>query len=99
MALQLTGTDEAARLLVKHLSHLGSQGRKALEEMGPVAAPAVASLLNGKDARLRRDALKILGQIGTRTQLPAVRKAQSDSDGIARMHATKAIQAIEKSGR
>lgn len=98
-ALQVLGTEPAAAMLVKHLETLSIPGRKALIDMGPVAAPAVAKLLEKGNTRAQRDAIKVLEAIGTREQLPALRKMMLGDDGIARMQNERAVKAIEASKR
>lgn len=95
-ALKFLMTAEAAGVLVERftVSPLSCSG--ALIEMGPVAAPAVATMLGSNDAKLRREGLNILEEIGGEEQHASVRKLLTDPDPQVRIAATKAVKAIEQ---
>jgi HEAT repeat protein len=95
-ALKFLMTAEAAGILVERftVSPLACSG--ALTEMGPVAAPAVVTMLGSSDAELRRKGLDILEEIGGEEQHASVRKLLTDPDPQVRIAATKAVKAIEQ---
>ena len=98
-ALQWINTPESAGVLVKRYEALKGAPRNFLKNMGPVAAPAVAEMLNAVDPKTRRDACSILEDIGTSTQLGALKQMQLDTDGLVRMKATQAEKKIKDTGR
>jgi HEAT repeat protein len=85
----------AAEILVRRFSLSPLDCGGSLEEMGPVAAPAVATMLASDDADLRRNGLEILKEIGGNEQFAAVRKLLTDSNPQIRIAASNAVKAIE----
>ena len=75
--------------------------RRALETSGPAAAPVVADkMLKHADWNVRNQAAEILGTIGTPAQVPALESAaDKDDNGLVRISAKKAIEAIRKRGQ
>jgi hypothetical protein len=67
----------------------------SLKAMGKVAEKPVLGLLNEKDWGVRAEACKLLGTIGTKESLPALKKAQTDSNGFVAKEAEKAIKALD----
>jgi len=98
-ALMFLSTAEAAEVMVDNRSALAIGVGKPLMEMGPVAAPAVARLLKSADRKDRKMALDVLKEIGTSAELPAMRELVTDPDGIVRIAASRAVEAVEESGR
>jgi hypothetical protein len=67
----------------------------ALKTMGPVAAKSVAPLLKHQDWAVRMEAARVLGEIGGKESVPALKAVASDSNQLVAREAGKAIKAIE----
>ncbi len=95
-ALPIAGLrDEVAEELARALPDFSIrlQASNALKVWG--TDKAVLPLLQHKDLFVRSEACKILGEIGGNESLPALRAAQSDSNGLVAMEAKKAVKAVE----
>ncbi len=68
---------------------------KHFKAFGPAIEPYVIEQVVAAEAPLRRSALELLGEIGTKKSLPLIRKATSDPDPEVRTLATRAISSIE----
>jgi hypothetical protein len=69
---------------------------KELVKFGPSIEALVLERINSKQAPLRRAAIKMLGEIGTASSLPPLRKALGDQDPEVNLLAKRAIQQIEE---
>jgi len=67
----------------------------ALRKMGPEAENAVIGLLGHPNPIVRKDAAEILGKIGARPAMEALKELEHDRSGLARMAAEKAFYQIE----
>lgn len=94
-ALKFQMTADAAEVLVSRFATSPLDCKASLIEMGPVAAPKVATLLNSNDAKLRREGLDILEEIGGEEQYAMVRGLLTDSDPQVRIAATQTVKAME----
>lgn len=88
---------KSAEAVAQQLPELGvrMQAVAALKAMGPVAEKAVLPYLKDRDWAIRRDACKILADIGTTESLPALKSAAADSNRIVSREAEKSIKSIE----
>lgn len=64
-------------------------------EFGSAIEPNVLEQLNSEKAPLRRSAINILGQIGTKTSLPHLERLVTSDDPEVRVLAERAIKAIK----
>jgi hypothetical protein len=67
----------------------------SLKAMGKVAEKPVLGLLNDRDWKVRAEACKLLGEIGTNESLAALKKAQADSNAFVAREAAKAVKTVE----
>jgi hypothetical protein len=93
-------TKEAAEAIVQGLiPGLGrGDAAKALVQMGSIAEGAVAKILNDRDGWVRKEACRILEQIGTKESLPALQEYAGKATGFDKSDAEKAIKAIRERG-
>jgi hypothetical protein len=68
---------------------------KALKAMGPIAEDATIALLNDRDQWVRAEACSVLGEIGGKKSLKALRDFSPKSRGFEEINYKKAISAIE----
>lgn len=68
---------------------------RVLQEMGSVAEAAVSKRLKHEEWQARYEACKILGKIGTKKSVPALKKALDDSNPLVQSTAQRAIAEIE----
>ncbi len=69
---------------------------KALKAMGPIAEEATINLLKDRDMWVRGEACSVLGEIGGKKSLQALRDFSPKSRGFEEMNAKKAITDIER---
>jgi predicted Ser/Thr protein kinase len=96
-ALTPVNDPQVAQALAKHLAR-GSdswQTATALKAMGPAAEKPVADLLQNRSADTRREACRILKDIGTTNSTAALTTASTDSDGVVALMAKEALKAVE----
>jgi predicted Zn finger-like uncharacterized protein len=75
---------------------ISSEVAKALKEIGPKAAPAVAKRLSSKDRAKVESACELLKDIGTPENIPELEKiAQNRRDRALALQASNAIKAIK----
>lgn len=88
---------KGAEAVAPKMSDFGSRGDAvaSLKAMGKVAEKAVLGLLDNSDWGVRAEACKLLAEIGTRESLPALKKAESDSNFFVKKEAEKAVKALE----
>jgi HEAT repeat protein len=96
-ALAAIKDERGAEAVAKYLGNAfhGGQAGKALEQMGPVAVPALIKFLENAEPRARVAGWKILGAVGTREdkdKLQEVAEKEKDA-GVARA-ARDALQAV-----
>ncbi|MFO0947884.1 MAG: protein kinase [Planctomycetota bacterium] len=87
---------QAAKRVADRLGEDRHEASECLIKMGSVAADPVHPLTSDLDDGVRREACKILQQIGTRNSLPYLQRALRDPDPFVRQTAQKAIEAIER---
>ncbi len=68
----------------------------ALRAMGPMAAPALAKQLRNRDWGMRMDVCRLLKDIGTPREIPALEALTSDGNRLVADAATDAIKAIQQ---
>lgn len=68
----------------------------ALKQMGPAAEPAVLKQLSSDNDRMRSEACQVLEEIGTKKSIPALEKAQNDSNFLVKHSAKNALKAIAR---
>ncbi|NLF08964.1 MAG: HEAT repeat domain-containing protein, partial [Pirellulaceae bacterium] len=69
----------------------------ALRAMGEAAEPAVLKLLETSgNNRVRRDACRVLGEIGTEKSLAALEKIEKDADRSMQLHARMALSNLRR---
>jgi predicted Zn finger-like uncharacterized protein len=90
------GDARAAEPLAKHLKEDGIAAAPALRALGPAAEPALISLLTHPDPDMRRHACDILKDLGGKEALQAMMALPADRDGLVRMAAGSAMQAIRQ---
>lgn len=86
----------AAQPIAKWLGKDRGFASNALRKMGPVAATAVAQQLNAKDWGMRIDVCRLLKDIGTPREIPALRAVTRDENSLVADAAAEAIKAIEQ---
>lgn len=69
---------------------------KELVKFGPPIEALVLERINSAQPPLRRAAIKMLGEVGTGSSLPLLRKALGDADPEVSLLAKRAIQQIEE---
>jgi serine/threonine protein kinase len=86
----------AAEALIATMPKHRRDVTEALKQIGPPAEDTVIALLKHEDGWVRRDAAEILADIGTIKSLRPLASAQSDKDGLVRMAASRATNAIKE---
>jgi HEAT repeat protein len=63
-------------------------------QAGKIAIPALIGMLDAKEAAVRRQAARALGELGdqARDAVPSLRKALMDPDEVVRSEATAALK-------
>jgi hypothetical protein len=84
----------AAEAIVPLMKEDGFAAEDALKAMGDVAEPVLIPILHDADPGLRRDACKILAQIGGQKTLMEMQSMPADPDGLVRMAAQDAWKQI-----
>jgi serine/threonine protein kinase/cytochrome c551/c552 len=93
-ALGSIKTPRAAQAIASAMAADRHHAAAALKRIGPPAEDAALALLTHDDAWVQLEAAKTLGEIGSAKSLPALAKAQTSTDGLVRMAADQAAQAI-----
>lgn len=93
--LATTDSPQAAKAIAGLLEDDRIGAKKALTQMGPVAESAVIVMLEHPDQFMRGDASEILGEIGGKDSMRALKKLADDPSGIPRMKAEEAYYKIE----
>jgi hypothetical protein len=75
--------------------HTRGSAAKCLKAIGPDAEDAVLAYIGNGDAWTRSEVCQLLGAIGTRKSLPALKKAILDDNWMVNNHAREAVKAIE----
>lgn len=86
----------AAEPIAKWLEKDRGFASNALRKMGPMAAPAVARQLDAKDWGMRIDLCRLLKEIGTPREIPALEKLTRDEQRLVVDAAADAIAAIRR---
>lgn len=71
------------------------QAVNALKAMGPVAEKAVLPLLKHQDWVVRSEACKVLGEVGGKDSVPALKDLLSDSNQLVAAEAGRALKAVD----
>jgi len=90
------GAEAVAQLLPDGNVGLRLRAVASLKTMGPSAEKAVQPYLKHATATVRKDACKILSEIGTQQSLAALKVAMADRDRTVATDAAAAVQAIQK---
>lgn len=94
-ALSMFNDSRAAEAIVGLIDQDRMGAARALKNMGPIAEPAVIGLLQHPDQFTRGEAANILGEIGSRDSLQALKDMSDDPSFHARVTAEKAYRKIE----
>lgn len=93
-ALGYYGQPEAAELIVAHFDENSGIAARSLAILGPPVAPTALKLLDHADWTIRDQGANVLAKIGTEQEIPRLQELTSDSNGVVKMSATRAIEAI-----
>ena len=88
----------AAEPLAKWLEKDRGFALNALRKMGALAAPAVAKQLGAKDWGMRIDVCRLLKDIGTTREIPALQAVTREENRLVADAATEAITTIQQRG-
>ncbi len=90
-------TAKAAEAVAAQMYQQGSRQEvaKALKAMGPIAEEATINLLKDRDEWVRAEACSVLGEIGGKKSLKALRNFTPKTRGFEEINSKKAISAIE----
>ncbi len=94
-ALAATKNPQAAEALALLMEKDRFGASRALKQMGPVAESAVIIMLEHPEPFIRSEASKILGEIGGKDSMRALKKLARDPSSISRSSAEKAFYQIE----
>lgn len=72
---------------------------KLLDKVPPETAKLIVPFTEDSEAEIRRDAVRVLGEIGTEEALAAVRKSLGDSDEYVRSRALRGLLTAVKENR
>jgi len=86
----------AAQPLARWLEKDRGFASNALRKMGPMAAPAVAQQLGTRDWGMRLDLCRLLKEIGTTTEIPALEALTRDEKRLVADAAADTIKAIRQ---
>lgn len=86
----------AAEPLAKWLEKDRGFASNALRKMGSIAAPAVAKQLAAKDWGMRIDVCRLLKDIGTPREIPALQAVARDENRLVADAAAEALTTIQK---
>jgi HEAT repeat protein len=90
------GDVRAAEPLAKWLEKDRGFASNALRKMGAIAAPAVARQLGTKDWGVRIDVCRLLKDIGTKREIPALQAVTHDENRLVADAASEAIKTIQQ---
>jgi len=92
----LAGTKDvrAAEAIAARLPDDRGRAAKALKAMGPLAEPTVLKYLKHADPKVRVEAIRVLGEVGTAKSLPALKPLTAEKDLSTRAAAERAVKAI-----
>ncbi|WP_422931792.1 HEAT repeat domain-containing protein [Singulisphaera sp. PoT] len=85
---------KAIPALVSRIEEDWVEAPKALKAIGEPAEPALIKLLTDGDSRRRKAAVEVLGEIGGKATLDAMKRLPADSDFSVQVAARQAMQAI-----
>jgi hypothetical protein len=96
-ALAKLKTTKAAEAVAAQMYQQNSrrEAAKALKAMGPIAEDATINLLKDRDQWVRAEACSVLGEIGGKKSLKALRDLSPKSAGFEEINYKKAVSAIE----
>lgn len=99
-ALGRLKVEKAAEPLAGLLPELQSRfaAADALKKIGSPAEATVLKQAESGDPQVASTACQILKEIGTKKSLPALKTLAENPNGIVRLHARQAVQAIERRG-
>jgi len=98
-ALGTSQSEEAAKVCAARLDGKDRHGAsRALRAMGPVAEDAVLACLGNPDRKVRAEACRVLGHIGTKKSLARLQPLATRGDVSVQLPATMAMQAIQDRG-
>jgi HEAT repeat protein len=96
-ALEKFKTTNAAQAVAAQMYQQSSrqEASKALKAMGPIAEDATIDLLKDRDGWVRAEACSVLGEIGGKKSLKALRDISPKATGFEAINSKNAISAIE----
>ena len=95
-AMQKLGRDYTSRIVDQmNDEKVVQQAEEYLMELGPAVVPALTPRLRDPEVNVRLAVADLLGALGTDSSIPALKAAESDSNGSVAEAAKRAIQKIQ----
>jgi hypothetical protein len=95
IAVAYSGNTRAGIVLAQYWRKSKIPGLRALLIVGPPAADFMAKQLSDDDYFVVKDVIAVLGKIGSRDHIPALKKLMADSEPILRRYIQESIERIE----